>query len=424
MKYAIAQHAPKNPIMILVKVFQHETYGPKPYGFLAFIILYLLAIIYCQRTFYRDVTSAFFDSARGYDRFYSFERQTIAEAFISSASRQNSRHKVNADPRLCLGVTTVSRPNKQYIGATVGSLLENLTDTQRAEIYFILFIAHTDPAIHPSYGESWTQLLPDTLLTYDSNVTELEMIHQWEIDKLYRPKGLYDYSYLLQKCYETGAPYVAMVEGDVIATGDWYVRAMAATDYIKDAVPFGSGSSQWLYLRMFYTEAYLGWNREDWLTYLSWSLIMLGGLVILLLICRTYWPTLRRHLTNATLAIIVLACLPACIGLFFMAGRMSMRPLQPGVHRMEDFGCCSQGFVFRRAVVPLVLGYIRKPLVEYIDMLMEIIAESEKLVRWVIVPSLLQHVGGESSKGDEIADSRAKMIWNFAFETYATGGKK
>jgi len=95
-----------------------------------------------------------------------------------------------------------------------------------------------------------------------------------------------------------------------------------------------------------------------------------------------------------------------------------MQPLTPGVHRMDNFGCCSQGFIFARHTVPLVINRIQYHTMDYIDMLMEVVADGEGLARWVVVPSLLQHIGGQSSKGDEIADSRAKMIWNFGFETY------
>ena len=56
-------------------------------------------------------------------------------------------------------------------------------------------------------------------------------------------------------------------------------------------------------------------------------------------------------------------------------------------------------------------------------MLMEATA-TEGYARWAVVPSLLQHVGRRSAKGDEYADWRAKMIWNFGFELYerAVGG--
>ena len=35
---------------------------------------------------------------------------------------------------------------------TIGSLLEGLSEAERAQIYLIMFIAHADPIVHPIYG--------------------------------------------------------------------------------------------------------------------------------------------------------------------------------------------------------------------------------------------------------------------------------
>ena len=58
----------------------------------------------------------------------------------------------------------------------------------------------------------------------------------------------------------------------------------------------------------------------------------------------------------------------------------------------------------------------------YIDMLMERVAGMYGLQRWALVPSVLQHIGGKSSKGDAIADSRANMIWSYGFERWGKEG--
>ena len=58
----------------------------------------------------------------------------------------------------------------------------------------------------------------------------------------------------------------------------------------------------------------------------------------------------------------------------------------------------------------------------YIDMLMERVAAMHDFQRWALVPSVLQHIGGKSSKGDAIADSRANMIWSYAFERWGKDG--
>ena len=80
---------------------------------------------------------------------------------------------------------------------------------------------------------------------------------------------------------------------------------------------------------------------------------------------------LQREMTNPTLAVITLIGLPACITLYFLAGRGIVQSKEPGVQLMNNFGCCSQGFIFSRRVVPLVLDKIQHHVVDYIDMLME-----------------------------------------------------
>ncbi|MCJ1289163.1 hypothetical protein MMC34_000695 [Xylographa carneopallida] len=389
-----------------------------------FVLVYFLAIIYCRINYFRDPTSTFFDSVSGYDKIYSLTRERQAVSYIENANALTQAHTPSAEPKLCLGVATVSRPDKQYIRSTVGSLLDGLSIEQRREIHFILFVAHTDQHVHPIYGEKWSETLPDTLLSYDVNHTELVKIAEWEAEKDYRAKGLYDYSYLLKKCYDTGASYIAMVEGDVLAVDGWYPRAMAATEQVEDESPWDGENSSWLYIRMFYTEAYLGWNSEEWPRYLGWSFLVFLVIVVSFIGARACFPELQRTLSNGSLVVVSLICLPACILLYFFAGKVSMQPPALGVHRMENFGCCSQGFIFSHHTVPLVINRIQHHTMDYIDMLMEAVADGEGLARWVVVPSLLQHIGGQSSKGDEIADSRAKMIWNFGFEMYNTAKLK
>ncbi|MCJ1435430.1 hypothetical protein MMC27_004803 [Xylographa pallens] len=406
------------PIPYLTFALQYILATPKALACVLFVLFYLVAITYCRFNYFRDPTSAFFDPISGYNKIYSLTREQQAASYIEDANALAQAHTPSAEPKLCLGVATVSRPDKQYIRSTIGSLLDGLSVDERRAVHFILFIAHTDQHVHPIYGEKWSEKLPDTLLSYDVNHTEFLKIAKWEAEKDYRAKGLYDYSYLLQKCYDTGASYVAMVEGDVLAVDGWYPRAMAAAEQVEDESPWDGENSSWLYIRMFYTEAYLGWNSEEWPKYLGWSFLAFLLISVSLIGARACSPSLQRNMSNVSLVVISLVCLPACILLYFFAGKISMQPLTPGVHRMDNFGCCSQGFIFARHTVPLVINRIQHHTMDYIDMLMEAVADGEGLARWVVVPSLLQHIGGQSSKGDEIADSRAKMIWNFGFETY------
>jgi hypothetical protein len=390
-----------------------------------------------------DPSSFFYSQARGHEKIYSTTREAQAQAYISTQNANSDKPSPEGPspkPQLCLGVATVARPNKQYISLTVGSLLEGLTASQRSEIHFVFFIAHTDSTVHPVHSEPWTKTLPDTLLTYDGLPAEqIATLKKWETEHDYRSKGLFDYSYLLQACHDhTLAPYIAIIEGDVLAVRNWYPRALAAAEHIDNQDPLGEDDSDistnpdkatasWLYLRLFFTETYLGWNKEEWPTYLAMSsLIFLTTGASLIALRATFPYALSRPLSNPTLLLILFIYLPSTIILYFALGRPTVSPLPhpypAGVQVMSNFGCCSQGFIYARRMVPFLRARIAERVVDYVDMMMEAIAGAHGLQRWVVNPSLLQHIGGVSSKGDAIADARAELIWSFGFERWNSDG--
>ena len=180
--------------------------------------------------------------------------------------------------------------------------------------------------------------------------------------------------------------------------------------------------NDWLYLRIFFTEEFLGWNSEEWPQYLAGSIGVTAIIATVLLLIRRI--VLETYITNNLIAVICLACTPACILLYFLAGRLSMQPLASGVHRMSNFGCCAQGLIFSHLIAPKVVARLAEKREGFADQLIEAWANEANLERWVVIPSLLQHIGGHSSKGDDFgnkakyARSVAEKIWNFGFEMY------
>ncbi|EPE30230.1 hypothetical protein GLAREA_12953 [Glarea lozoyensis ATCC 20868] len=187
----------------------------------AFSILYLVLIQYCCMANYRDPTSRFFDPTRAYKHIYSQERIKEADSFIlSQDSRPSAIEHAVQTPVLCIGVATVARRGDQYVRRTIGSLLEGLSQQERGAIYMNLFLAHTDPAKHPVFGEKWVETLPNKIVEYSKS--DIERVQEWETNGWYRNKTIFDYNYLLQDCYATGAPYIAMIEDDTLAVRGWY----------------------------------------------------------------------------------------------------------------------------------------------------------------------------------------------------------
>ena len=213
-----------------------------------------------------------------------------------------------------------------------------------------------------------------------------------------------------------------MIEDDTLAVTDWYPRLIASVARADDQHRADGAQGDWLYLRMFFTEEFLGWNSEEWPWYLVASIAVVAANVVVLLTVRRF--ALRNTLTNITLAVWSLLCVPMLILLYFLAGRLSMHPLQPGVHEMPKFGCCAQGLVFSSSMATKTIDHLREVGAGFVDELIEAWANEMGYVRWVVMPSLLQHVGGHSSKGDDFggkskwARSVAEKIWNFGYELY------
>ncbi|KAL8951776.1 MAG: hypothetical protein Q9222_002267 [Ikaeria aurantiellina] len=388
---------------------------------LVFTLLYLLLIQHCRQTFYRDPTSFFFDPHRGYERIYSGHRQRQAESFIQNAnfSFKNASIPLNQNPTMCIGIATVERSGDQYVPRTMGSLLDGLTEEERRQIHTIVLIAHTDPHRHPSYAEPWLHNLASRILLYDTaDMKQLEQLKEMEKDKDYRRKAIFDYTYLMKTCIDSGASWVAMIEDDTLAVSGWYPRTIKALD---DA---DAKSAAWLYLRLFFTEEFFGWNSEYWPQYLLSSFLivaMVGGILLLLRQVQHLVP-----LANGTILTLTFLCTPACILLYFMAGRLSMRPMDPGVREMPNFGCCAQGLVFSLTSAAQALAKLNEKGFGFVDMILEEWANEERLTRFATIPSLLQHIGGHSSKGDDIGVGQplsvAERIFSFGFELYSQQG--
>ena len=387
----------------------------------AFFAYYLLAIQDFRHFSSRDPGSVFFDPDRAFEREYSLEREVEAEAFIKSAVEAGGSGYVKAseDASICVGIATVQREGARYFRTALGSTLAGLTNEEREDIYLISFIVNVDPNEHQAYKEPWLPLLSDQVLTYNNaSEHDLAMLNKYaETDPEFRRKPLFDYVYLLRTCYEMGAPYVAMLEDDVIAADGWYYRTKEAVKDLEGKRDFHNTA----YLRLFYNERLLGWNSEQWMTYALWCIFFEIVLAIVLLAARRYEPPATAILTLPTVGTICLLIGPMCIGLFFAAGRLTVAGPGRGINRMNNYGCCSQAFLFPRERVPKLLEFYEMRSIGYIDVITEEYSDENDLTRWALTPSVFQHVGGKSSKST--APSRwgrntAENIWNFSFEQF------
>lgn len=214
-----------------------------------------------------------------------------------------------------------------------------------------------------------------------------------------------------------------MLEDDILAADGWYHQTNNAPQQMEAHPDFGRS----LYMRLFYTSHLLGWNSEEWRSYLVWSLAVTAVVAALLYVVQRYHKPSAKVLTVRTVGAIVCIYIPSCILLFFAAGRLTVSPLATGVQPMDQFGCCSQALVFPQHQIRGLIGFYRERGIGFVDALTEEFADQQSLRRWALVPSVVQHVGARSSKAGDDQDSKwhrsvAANLWNFDFERFDEDG--
>lgn len=390
------------------------------------LFLGLSCIYSISSTTTRDPTSLFFNPRKGYAPRYSAVRQQQAEVFVSSynSTLEHGLMKSGSSKKLlCVGIPSVARQRTQYLRHTLGSLLADLTLQERQEIYILVFLPHSRPNIHPAYGEDWLSVLADRVLTYEVGDDEMQHIRGMEAEGgMFIEKGLYDYSYLLSACAEQHTPYIAIIEDDAITMDGWYHRTMNALWHAKQQSVLQRGKPEFLYLRLFYTEAFMGWNLEDWRTYLYYSSCTgIIPIAIYVFLRATRVATTFVDAVSTRRAVIsVYTVIATFILLFFALGRMTVLPMPLGVHEMPQFGCCSQALVFPRNKALELVSYLGNRRTGFVDVLIEDYANDRDELRFAITPSVVQHVGRTSSKTDNYGPIMKQKIWSFSFENYDT----
>jgi len=385
---------------------------------LLFLLPYTLFILYCKLCFTRDPTSYFFDRNRAYKPIYSVRREQQALDFIETSSEPTAASLPHSDdspandstpsyPKtMCVGVLTIQRQGKQHFPAAIGSLLEGLTPSERASIHLVTLFSDLTPEDHSSYHAPWLPRLTDQILVRPAHLTNFAAKLAEAREK--SQKATLDYHYLLEACHNAKTPFATIIEDDIIASRSWYRRALAAARELELR-----HRGRWLYLRLFYTETLLGHNLEDGAipkTSAAIVVLTLAALLLSKLASRKYraLPDVSPRMMAVTMCVYI----PLMLAAYFLAGRLSMQPLPRGLIRMDEYGCCSQGLVFPREYVALILANLDLEVNGHLfpDQRIENLADSAGLSKWALVPCVFQHVGRNG------ADGTPKRTWNFQFE--------
>lgn len=259
-------------------------------------------------------------------------------------------------------------------------------------MYLSVFFTNTEPSIHPSWKQPWLEILVDLAYSYNVSKAELERLTRLEEEKSFKEKGVYDYVYALQRCYELGTNWIIMFEGDIIVADGWFVRTLQGLRSIEPKL--GKSTKDWLFMRLFNQERSTGWssnqigsNNELWISF------GIGVFVsAFILVTRRHSTMIKRHIDNWALAVICLIAIPSFVVLFFRAGKASMLPPSPGV-RQEAFGCCSQAMVFPREQIPKVIEYLKERKAGQVDLMLNDWSRSSGLARLALYPVQAQHIG-------------------------------
>lgn len=403
---------------------QPRSSSAQTYFYIGFAFATLLAVRYLRAvdSAHSDPSALFFNATRAYGLRYSSVRIAEAEDFIENASEFSQRTNATADPTVCVGIATVQREDARYFRVLVGSLLEGLSIDERNDFVLMPFIANIDPDSHQAYKEPWLHQVSDEVITYHNvSASDKARLASKQTPKGHKEKALFDYSYMLESCLKTNAPYLLVLEDDVLAADGWYSRMIAAIQDLESRPQYPES----VYLRLFYNTRLHGWNSETWPHYLFWSVVFELCLVGIILFLRRNTAA-SELLTPWMVSTILVVCAPVVIGLFFAAGRLTVMPFPTGIHQMNNFGCCSQAFVFPRQQVPPLLEYFKHKRYGMRDELIEEYSDERGLERWALTPSVFQHVGTRSSKwggpGSDKVDENGlistQRIWNYAFESW------
>lgn len=219
---------------------------------------------------------------------------------------------------------------------------------------------------------------------------------------------------MLDQCYKnTTAPYIAIFEDDIVLADSWLAKTVTALDEIRQK------SVPWLYLRLWWTDVMLGWDKEidSWYTNpILAYLVALGVTYALAFGLQKHLKRTRSSIDVSALNIFMCITIPAFITLIFMVGRNSIYPMS-GLQRMDVKGCCTQALIYPRSQVPGVADMLRTVPTDQTDFLIEDYANGLGLARYALAPQLVQHVGLSSSRGTRRKNSRTN--WSFYFEGFS-----
>lgn len=399
---------------------------------------WLLLSHYCSRHSYTDPSSVWYNKKRAYEPLYSTQREEDAKRYISefqqyptTTATKDVVHQSEDESRadeICIGIPSKRRVKEQFLPTTLGSLLDSISSEDRSRLYIVVLLAEDKPANHPSFGQPWLEQLADEILLYGNPPRRTRAKSYREIapvvSKQRNTHVRHDYAAIAEACRRRGSSTFLLAEDDIVASADWLQQLQRAISQAEGEK--SNHANDWFYLRLFYTETYLGWNNEEILLYIKNIVLVMLVVFLLSLAVEHAWLgtnaarrrfSMKRHGQSFWP---VYLWTGAFIALYFMAGRLMVNPYPLGVHEMPKYGCCAQGLAFPERHLDTLIDSLKQSTLDMVniagDSCVDSIAERLSLRKLAIVPSVFQHIGRRTSSA---VGARSKNSWNFSFERLA-----
>lgn len=386
---------------------------------------------YGRKHFYRDPGSIFFDITRAFERSYSLVRELEGQDWKNTVFHQlnghgntsthdvhNVLHKRGPRPKVCAVFVTAHREGgPQYIDLAISSALAGMTPSERADLDLRMYVANTDPEVHPAWS-SWLSNVIDEQFTARDVVYNSKLIHlrTLEKEKQFHEKAGLDYSVALQRCaQDSDAPFIAIFEGDVVVADGWFARAMKGVATIRSQ--YEMNMDNWLDMRLFNEERSTGWASSGLFdnNVILISLIADAVALLVALILKRLKLPGQSLVSPLSMVIMCLVTIPGIVIFFFQAGKASMLPPRPGVHREDGFGCCNQAILYSRKHASDLASYLEEKSKEkpHDNAIMDYSRE-KRLARFALYPIMVQHVGFRSIINPNRRDDME--VWSMEFE--------
>lgn len=273
------------------------------------------------------------------------------------------------------------------------SALAGLRRAEREDLDLKIYYADTEPANHPLW-HSQLQRLADNR-SYAQGTTDAEQFEELvrlEQTGNFGRKVALDFSYALSYAFNSSSsPYIAIFEDDVIFANGWLARSKTSLEKIVEQTEVGD---KWLDMRLFNEERSIGWASKDVFGNNVPLVIIAGSVAAMstLILLRKLSATGRSVITPGLIAVICCITIPSWIILFFQSGKSSVLPPSPGI-KVQQWGCCTQGIILPREQIPdLALELIRRASTPP-DIIIDEYASHNGLLRYVLNPVQLQHIG-------------------------------